>query len=320
MNRLLLLLITMGLLLPQPSSAQCMSSLVSGTSHIRLFSTTGDPQLDAALNGQAAVLGGMFGVTPNLYTLEDSQAANAYADCKNNRVMLGLRLLKEELWTMSQGGVAVAGILAHEFAHIYQCAQGSSLSGKYRELQADWLAGWYLGKTSALMGTDVSSFAVSLWKKGDYNFRDPNHHGTPKERVAAMVDGFRSSTGSASAAYKASLSFLQSGSSGSGHPPTPAVPTSQRMCTKRVPCTHPTPCQHKGACTHPVRCQHLTTCRHPVPCQHLVATPYGPRTLHQVDAAHPYDQMHTSDAAHVFDLLHESDALHPYDEVNVRCD
>ena len=34
-------------------------------------------------------------------------------------------------------------------------------------------------------------FGKSLMEKGDYDYNDPDHHGTPEERLEAMHKGYR---------------------------------------------------------------------------------------------------------------------------------
>ena len=65
----------------------------------------------------------------------------------------------------------------------------NNLPTKLRELHADYLAGYYLGK-EGLSREKMEVFARSLFEMGDYNFWHPDHHGTPQERVQAMITGF----------------------------------------------------------------------------------------------------------------------------------
>lgn len=107
-------------------------------------------------------------------------------------VAFGLNLLRSELSASPAWGAAVAGIMAHEWGHIRQFGEGLARPGPHMELHADFLAGWYMGVKAAL-GTwvVVENLARSPFSKGDYEFNNPNHHGTPDQRVAAMAAGFR---------------------------------------------------------------------------------------------------------------------------------
>lgn len=285
--------------------ASCLNA-PSGTTG-RAFKTTGDPSLDSAINGEAGTIASAFGVTPQLYTLDDSQSSNAYADCNNNRVFIGLRLLREELWSMDKGTLAVAGIMAHEFTHIYQCAVGGTLTGSKMELQADYMAGWYMRHAKSSYGLDISGFARSLWQKGDYNFRDPTHHGTPTQRVGAMAEGFNNNTSSASQAFEDSVAYL-TGGDGGGYLPDPYT-KSTKTCECKVTCTHLVECTHRTSCTH------MTTTTQIIVCQHPIMTPYG------LMPAHPNgDIMPMTVPAHDYDVAHPGgDFVHPYDIAPCAC-
>jgi hypothetical protein len=194
-RRRLLVAVSLLALTPLPLHAQCLqgSGAVSGP----FFKTTGNPSLDLRFNQEAAMIASVFGVAPNLLLFNDSGSPNAFASPNNTypgytgTVFIGVTLLRDELWSMNTGEYAVAGILAHEFSHILQFAKASSLSGAQRELHADYMAGYYLGKKSYFLPTRIANFATSLYNKGDYAFWSPAHHGTPEERVKAMVAGFK---------------------------------------------------------------------------------------------------------------------------------
>lgn len=296
--------------LPRAAESHCVSA-VNGSGGGAVFKTTGDPMLDKAIDEEASVLSGVFGVTPMLYTLDDSSGANAWADCSGNRLLIGLRLLREELWAMEDGRYAVAGILAHEFGHHYQCRKGGELGTRDSELEADYLAGWYLGRVRHASGIDVSAFASSLWAKGDYDFRNPSHHGTPDQRVASMRAGFYSSAGNASSAYASAIAFVD------GH--GAAEEAVQKTCTRHVKCVHPTACQHQTSCSHPTSCVHTASCQHAIACQHPIMTPYGLAPMHSADTMHAYDQPHAYDQAHPYDTLHAADQAHAYDTETYAC-
>jgi hypothetical protein len=104
-------------------------------------------------------------------------------------------------------GVAIAGAIAHEMAHLYQFRfspedsrtwwtimldDDAGFSRQRVELHADFLAGWLLGQSPTAMagyiGIDI--FARRLYELGDFDGADPNHHGTPQQRYAAMLRGF----------------------------------------------------------------------------------------------------------------------------------
>lgn len=94
------------------------------------------------------------------------------------------------------GDAALAYIIAHEYAHAMQTAYGFQPSiTPISELQADCLAGLYIGLIPNITfdNRDVQEIASFAYRIGDYNWHNPNHHGTPQQRVKAVVLGMQSS-------------------------------------------------------------------------------------------------------------------------------
>jgi hypothetical protein len=165
-------------------------------------STSGDPRLDNALISELREMVKIFPVNPGFkYIVDDSP--NAFADSRSTvpetkgTVYIGLNLLKSEMNAHAMGGIAVAGICAHECAHIYQffspivadLEDQETKSGLFFELHADLLAGYYLRRRGWSFD-NIEAFADSLFNKGDYAFNEPRHHGTPAQRVSAMREGY----------------------------------------------------------------------------------------------------------------------------------
>lgn len=94
------------------------------------------------------------------------------------------------------GDAALAYVIGHEYAHGMQTAYGfGSGNTPINELQADCLAGFYMAATPDINFdekdiVEITAFANSI---GDYNFWSQQHHGTPEQRVGAVVHGMRSS-------------------------------------------------------------------------------------------------------------------------------
>jgi hypothetical protein len=110
---------------------------------------------------------------------------------------------------------SVPAIMAHEFAHLLQIKNGSVSRGSQSELQADYIAGWYMGRRAKFVPNSASQQSLqnimrSFYAKGDYEMNDPSHHGTPDERVAAISAGFDHSNLRLPDAYAASISFVSS--------------------------------------------------------------------------------------------------------------
>lgn len=94
------------------------------------------------------------------------------------------------------GDAALAYIVAHEYAHAMQTAYGFQPSiTPISELQADCLAGVYIGLIPNIEfdNRDVQEIASFAYRIGDYNWHNPQHHGTPQQRVKAVVLGMQSS-------------------------------------------------------------------------------------------------------------------------------
>jgi hypothetical protein len=163
----------------------------------QLSKTTGDALLDNAMNEEANYLYGVFSVAPNLFVFYDGYSPNAFASPQVTlagyfgTVYLGYSLIYTELCNMSQGPVALKGVMAHEWNHVLQFSKGTRLALlKDKELQSDFMAGYYLRVRGAVDSAAVYGFANALYSRGDYYFWNPQHHGTPEERVQAMFLGF----------------------------------------------------------------------------------------------------------------------------------
>jgi hypothetical protein len=170
----------------------------------QLTNTTGDPELDRALGRALARTASTFKVSPGFAFFRDENAPNAYASDETlvagtrGTVLFGRRLFGEQFRRYSDKGMSVLAIVAHEFGHIAQYSRNlvrdlraNEPTVRRIELHADYLAGWYLGVRKR---QDPS---VSLWASGDtfhrigdYQFNNPNHHGTPEQRVASSERGF----------------------------------------------------------------------------------------------------------------------------------
>ena len=192
----------------------------------RLRDSTGDAALDAAFVQEGKNLSKLFRINPAIHLLIDAEGPNAFAHPADTRpgysrtVYFGFRLLGDEL--RKRRTVAVAGILAHEFGHILQFQHQDFAPGKHAELHADFLAGWYLGKKALAKPLNVEAFGRSLYEKGDYAVWDPSHHGTPEERVSAMLAGFGSTHLNLRAAYSQGAAVAR-GARRPGDWPRPAL-------------------------------------------------------------------------------------------------
>jgi len=177
----------------------------------QMMSSSGDARLDRALIAELRRIVDIIPVGPGFKYIRDD-SPNAFATTATHvpgtqgTVLLGVNLIRTEMGSSEYGGVAVAGIAAHECAHIFQFFSpyvkrlGGS-TAKYVELHADLLAGYYMGRRRQFSSDRIAVFARSIFNKGDYNYNDRNHHGTPEQRFEAMKRGYE--IGSQNTAFQA---------------------------------------------------------------------------------------------------------------------
>jgi uncharacterized protein len=93
------------------------------------------------------------------------------------------------------GDAALAFVIAHEYAHAMQTAFRFMPGYTARaELQADCLAGVYLGSMPnvTVERSDVNEIGSLAYRLGDYSW-GRHHHGTPAQRLKAVVRGMNAS-------------------------------------------------------------------------------------------------------------------------------
>jgi hypothetical protein len=172
-----------------------------------LDKTSGNSDLDRSINAELFHLSERFKILPGFGFFDEGRPnqANAFATVEtyvsgtNGTVVFGKYLLGKEMASSDYGGLAVAGIMAHEFAHIfqfqtdyYQRLTQNQPTHKLLELHADYLAGYYLGlKLAQEKEIDIKVFLDSLYAKGDTNFYSKTHHGTPIDRIECMLNGYK---------------------------------------------------------------------------------------------------------------------------------
>ena len=177
------------------SFGQCFLSRISGGMIIE--NSTGNYELDNILFNQKNDLELFFGLNVNLaFGTEISQQGNAFfsPSCNsfncNGEIVLGKYLMLSQS-NKSDSYTRLVAVFAHEFAHAMQHKFGWSGNSKWRELHADYLAGYYLGMTKSVSESEVISTFNEFYSIGDFNFNDPLHHGTPEERSCAFLEGFK---------------------------------------------------------------------------------------------------------------------------------
>lgn len=194
---------------------EAMTAVAHGAA---LYQSSGNAQIDVSLSRELGTLRLVFRVNPFFGLYDDSSGMNAYATPPDavhpqGTVAFGMHLMADELRRTNFTGYSIPAIMAHEFGHIVQSQNGINVTGKYRELQADYLAGWYMGNRERAANDAMDAMVTSttnFFEKGDYSFNDRSHHGTPDERKAAVVEGFLHYKLSLQGAVGSSTQYVQS--------------------------------------------------------------------------------------------------------------
>jgi hypothetical protein len=162
---------------------------------------SGDVNLDLALVAELGRIKGIIPVNPGFQYIEEN-SPNAYAISETlipgtkGTVLLGLKLVSFFMKSQN-GGASVAGVCAHECGHIYQYF--SSYAERFatdnngrilRELHADFIAGYYMGRRKEYTANHVKLFSRTLFDVGTYDFANPQYHGSPALRATSMEAGY----------------------------------------------------------------------------------------------------------------------------------
>jgi hypothetical protein len=217
-----------------------VSAVADGIRSGTLKKQTDDPITNRVILNERLLLIQEFRLSPTFYFMSGSDASKACAIAENidpthikgGAIAFGISLLDKEVRAAGgyQNVLSVPAIMAHEFAHLLQYRNDSALVGVQFELQADYLAGWYMGRRAKLVasgGSDrvLHSVMKTFYDKGDYDFNDPQHHGTPEERMTAISEGFKTSDLLLTDAYARSLQFIANNNSQKGGA-SPIVPNA----------------------------------------------------------------------------------------------
>ena len=193
--------------------------------------TTGNREMDRALDRAIKRLADTFEVFPGFGFFDDAPHGNALAVDYNlshlpgtkGLVLFGDKLFAD-LMRADETGTAIMWVIAHEFAHIWLYANPADMArlgnpklpraSKRIELHADYLAGFYVGqRQKENAAISLYKTGSQIWDIGDTDFNNPAHHGTPPERLAAAEAGFKISymmKQDAKYAYRAGLDYVLS--------------------------------------------------------------------------------------------------------------
>lgn len=157
--------------------------------------TSGNPGEDAALISEFNAQQGFWGIPGISFSfLNDCNSPNAYAQPDTKAILFGTTLASQ---TYLQFGTLVPlwQIIAHEFGHQVQFYFGDSWLNaptvSPKELEADMFSGFYLilAKSTSVTYQEMSTSISNAFALGDWQYNNPNHHGTPAQRGAAVLAG-----------------------------------------------------------------------------------------------------------------------------------
>jgi hypothetical protein len=180
---------------------------------------SGDRDFDRALAQTLEFLSDRFFVLPGFAFFNEPGSSNAFASRSqklgrsDGSILFGRKLFREIMSRRELPEIGIVSVCAHEFGHIaqykydvYDRLVGTDGRVKRLELHADFLSGYFAGlRKRQRPDFPAATFALTQFGFGDYS--DIDHHGTPDERAAAVVAGYR-------AAYEGKLKFgyaLESG-------------------------------------------------------------------------------------------------------------
>lgn len=182
-----------------------------------LYTTTGNPAVDQWLGVEINFAQNQFGVRPAFFVFDDRHSPNAYATnrvyhpaFRDGAVAFGLQLLSNEIYS-TNSYCSSAAIVAHEYAHILQFKYGTPLRGKYVELQADFLAGWYIQRRGWLTWTNAAAALHTFYQRGRYGYASDSH-GTPEERARAFAGGWQNGALPLPQAWVVSMQYVTNAS------------------------------------------------------------------------------------------------------------
>ena len=132
----------------------------------------------------------------------------AAAYCRADDTMYVGQQFAFDLWSgtsqtigagVALGDFGVAEVVAHEYGHNVQQELGIETADgtpvKPQELQADCMAGLWANsayRRGLVEQGDLEEALATALAVGDFEYADPQHHGTPEERRTAWLAGYES--------------------------------------------------------------------------------------------------------------------------------
>lgn len=179
----------------QNIKAQCYKEGDSFFNSGVILNSSGVKILDSLILSEHEKMETFFGLDLEFHFYGENGGSNAgfHAKCHEENcdgtLVLGLNLLYFE---RNADVKRVSAVLAHEFGHAIQHAKGFKGATKFKELHADFLAGYYMAKANSYDSTSIHTFLNDFYKDGgnDMDFFDLTSHGSGDERICAFLEGY----------------------------------------------------------------------------------------------------------------------------------
>lgn len=169
----------------------CFAAAAGGYNQFTILPGTGNPQVDQILNAEYYQQQSFWGLPTSAWIFDDRQSPNALSS-PEYYMLFGITFIGM-IWS-SYGFDAVAGVMAHEFAHQAQFRiLNTNMQGQAKpyELEADAFSGFYMYFAKNSPWNNIQGYFQAIAALGDFNFTHQGHHGTPEERVNAALLGFQ---------------------------------------------------------------------------------------------------------------------------------
>lgn len=197
MKTILRIFIITVVLVPLLGNTQCYQpgELRHGT---WLHSTSGNTNIDEVVFNEIKSLETFFKFNVDFFFGEemslDGSTAFFSPSCQHTpycigTIVLGFNMMSEKYIQYGNDYIhIVRSILAHEFGHGVQKLKGWHISTKYKELHADFLAGYYISKTYDYDDKMIDNFLKEFYSIGGVSIY--HSHGTKEERYCAFLEGY----------------------------------------------------------------------------------------------------------------------------------
>lgn len=159
--------------------------------------SSGNQSQDAAFLTEFNAQGNFWAIPGVSFAfLNDCNSPNALANPNDKSILFGIGMAAD-LLNKFGSNIPLWQVMAHEWGHQVQFALGdnwlNAATVAPKELEADMFSGFYIQNTKQgqVTQSDINASLNAAFMLGDWNFNERNHHGTPNQRVAAVLAGSR---------------------------------------------------------------------------------------------------------------------------------